>query len=244
VDDDPIDEEASADDEAADDEALAAEAERHLARLGVALAVVDDDSLRRALLTMREKSRLELAEQLNLPRAAMHLGDALVALFRKKVRAAPPARQLAIAFALTEDTNDDVVSALGDRHEDPTRDDMLEVLPDAIDRNGLALVRLLLAGYAASNATCQAVTADLMDTDERFTLPEEPPPLPDEAVAAPLLRVATPEDEARQAAKREQRRETKAAKRAVEGQRKHAQVAAEAARREAQHRAKRRRPTR
>ena len=62
---------------------------------------------------MREQSRLEVAEQLNLSKATMHLGDALAPLLRRKILAAPSPRQLAIAFALTEECNEEPIAALG-----------------------------------------------------------------------------------------------------------------------------------
>ena len=85
-----------ADDEADDDDRdptpeEIAEAEAHLGRLAAALANLDDDSLRRGLASMREQTRLEVAQHLNLSRATMHLGDALVPLVRRKIATAGPA---------------------------------------------------------------------------------------------------------------------------------------------------------
>ena len=70
---------------------------------------------------MREQSRLEIAQQLNLSKATMHLGDALVPLARRKIVTANAPRQMAAAFALAEQTNEETIAALGDRSEDPTR---------------------------------------------------------------------------------------------------------------------------
>ena len=148
--------------------------EEQLQRLAAALANLDEPSLKRALTTMREQSRLELAQQLNLSKATMHLGDALVPLARRKIVTANAPRRMAAAFALAEQTNEETIAALGDRSEDPTRADMLEILPGVIEHQGLPLVTLMLASYAASDAKCQAVCSELLDDDERFALPDTP----------------------------------------------------------------------
>ena len=79
---------------------------------------------------MSEKSRLDVAAQLQLPRATMRLGDALIPLVRRKLQTAAPDHQLQVLFALAQHVNDQTIEALGPRSEDPTREDLLEVLPD------------------------------------------------------------------------------------------------------------------
>ncbi|GIU86686.1 MAG: hypothetical protein KatS3mg009_1201 [Acidimicrobiia bacterium] len=225
-----------------DDDGPAPEEVEHarqaLARLRGALAGLDDESLRRGVETMRERSRAEVAQALNLSRAAIHLGEALAPLVRRKLAAAPPDRQLAVAFALTEAANDATVDALGDRHADPSREDLEAVLPGIIEAHGLPTVRLMVAAYAASDAPVQPVMRALLDTDERFALPDEPPPLA-AAEGGLELRRRTPEEEAAQAAKREQRRAAKEAKRAAERKRREAAAAGQAARRAQRQRARR-----
>ena len=102
----------------------------------------------------------------------MHLGDALVPLVRRKIATAGPARQLAVGFAISEACNDATIAALGDRHDDPTREDMDMVLPDLVAEQGTAMVALMLASYGASDAQCQPVFAAILAEDERFALPE------------------------------------------------------------------------
>jgi hypothetical protein len=211
-------------------------AERDVARMGSALAALDDASLRHALGGISEKSRAEIAGQLNLPRATMHLGDALVPLVRRKLRTANPDRQLQVTFALIERVNDQAVAALGDRSDDPSRDDMLEVLPAVIERHGTPLVTVMLAGYAASDAECRPVMRDLLDTDERFAIGE--PVAVDDSPSA-SMNAAPVVDETALAAKREQRRAAKEAKRVAEQRARDAQATAEAKRRAALHDSKR-----
>src|SRR5947207_12842912 len=160
--------------EVEDSDELSAEDELDLQRLDTALATLDDDSLRRGLSGITEKQRQDLAVQLNLPRATMHLGDALAPLVRRKLRGLPADRQLAVSTAITNRVNDATVRALGDRREDPSRADLEEVLPDVIEQHGVELVRLMMAGYAASDAPCREAMRELLNDDERFALPDRP----------------------------------------------------------------------
>jgi len=212
-----------------------AQAEADAAVMAQALAALDDDVLRSALAAMSEKSRLEVAAQLQLPRATMRLGDALVPLVRRKLQTAAPDHQLQVLFALAQHVNDQTIEALGPRSEEPTRDDLLEVLPAVIERHGAPLTTLMLAGYAASDAPCRPVMRELLETDDRFVIG---PPI--EVDAKPELETP-PEvlDKKELEAKREQRRAAKEAKRAAEVRDREARVAAQAKRRQAVHDAKR-----
>jgi hypothetical protein len=215
-------------------------AEKAIARLASALANIDDESLRRAIASMRESSRLDMAQQLGLSRATIHLGDALVPLFRRKVLLAPPIRQLSVAFALAEACNDDTVEALGDAHEDPTLEQLREVLPGVIEKHGLPTVTLMLAAYAASDAVSQPVIAELLDADEQYALPDPP----DAETLGPAyeleLHHRTPEEKAAQKEKREGRKAAKDAKRLAAQPKREADARAQAARRAALHKSKKR----
>jgi len=212
------------------------DARRHLDRLASALAALDDETLRRALASLSETNRLDVATQLQVPRAAMHLGDALVPLARRKIRVAGPARQLSVAFSLTEPVNDVTIKELGPRHEDPSRDDLLEVLPGVVEQFGAPWVTLMVAAYAASDAPCQGVMAELLDSDERFAIGE--PVALDDADEGGVT-AANARDEEAQAAKRAQRKAAKDARRAEEARKQAARAHAEEKRREARRAAKR-----
>jgi hypothetical protein len=213
------------------------EVRARLENLSGALAALDDESIRRAVAALSETNRAELAGQLQLPKPTMHLGGALPGLLRRKLRAAPPERQLTAGFTLCEGANDETVRALGSRHEDPSRDDLLEVLPPIIDEYGAPLVTALVAAYAASDAPCRAVMAELLDTDERLAIG---PPVADTVEAPQSHRgdEVTPLTEAEKAARREERRLAKAARREAAAHERVAREAAHAARRAAQRKAK------
>ena len=213
-----------------------AQAEADVERMADALAALDDDILRDGLVQMTEKARLDVAAQLQLPRAAMHLGDALIPLVRRKLRTASPNHQLQVLFALADKANDETIQALGDNSEDPTRDDLLAVLPDVLEHHPQPIVTAMLAGYAASDAVCRPVMRELLETDERFTIG---PPIAVEEKASALFAPPVVVDKEALAAKREQRRSAKDAKRAAEQRAREAKSTAETKRREALHEAKR-----
>ena len=95
IDQDPVDETDESDET---DDVLSEQDELDLKRLDIALVTLDDESLRRGLVGLNEKQRQELATQLNLPRATVHLGDGLAPLVRRKLRGLSVDRQHAIVF--------------------------------------------------------------------------------------------------------------------------------------------------
>ena len=218
------------------DEADEAQAEADVARMAAALAALDDDTLRDALAHMSEKSRQEVSSHLQMPRATMYLGDALVPLVRRKLHNAAADHQLQVLFALAAGANDQTIEALGDRAEDPTRDDLLEVLPAVIENHGITVVTLMLTGYAASDAPCRPVMREILDTDDRFVIGA---PIPVEERASTLLAAPKVVDKDALKAKREQRKAAKEAKREAEAREREARANAQAARRAAVHEAKR-----
>jgi hypothetical protein len=213
-----------------------AQVEADVERMAQALAALDDDTLRGALADMSEKSRLDVATHLQLPRATMHLGEALIPLVRRKLQTAAPDHQLQVLFSLAQHVNDQTIALLGPRSEEPTREDLLEVLPEVIEDHGTTLVTLMLVGYAASDALCRPVMRELFETDERFEI--GPPVVVEAKPELGALPAPTLDKEALEA-KREQRRAAKEAKRAAQIKQREALVTAQAKRRQAVHDAKR-----
>jgi hypothetical protein len=236
-------------DEADDGAELSEQDEIDLKRLDAALATLDDESLRSGLSGITEKQRQDLAVQLNLPRATMHLGEALTPLVRRKLRGLAVDRQLKVASAITNRANDATVRALGDRSDDPSRADLDEVLPGVIEQHGIELTRLMVASYAVSDAPCRDAMREILDTDERFVIPEVPDAdtepadteLPSFGLVATVPRKKGDDDPER-ARLLEQRKAQKAERRAAAAHERAARAAAEAARREALHASKRARP--
>jgi hypothetical protein len=236
------DDDATQDDTEPDEEELSEQDEQDIKRLDIALTTLDDESLRRGLSGITEKQRQELATQLNLPRATVHLGDALAPLVRRKLHGLSVDRQHAVATALTNRANDSTVAALGDRSEEPTRADLEEVLPPVIEEHGIELVRLMMASYAISDAPVRPVMRELLETDERFALPDAPAEADDTADGLPsfgLVARTAKSDDPERAEVLEKRKANKAERREAERRERQAKEAAAASRREALHAAKR-----
>src|SRR5262245_28604290 len=237
------DDEAIDDDREPDDEELSEQDEQDIKRLDIALMTLDDESLRRGLSGITEKQRQDLATQLNLPRATVHLGDALAPLVRRKLHGLSVDRQHSIATALTNRANESTVAALGDRSEDPTRADLEEVLPAVIEEHGIELVRLMLASYAVSDAPVRPVMRELLETDDRFALPDAPPEDGDDATeerpSFGLVARTAKTDDPERAEVLEKRKANKAERREAAARERKAKAAAQASRREALHAAKR-----
>ena len=234
---------ASPEGDAPETEELTEQDELDLKRLDIALSTLDDESLRRGLAGINEKQRQELAVALNLPRATIHLGDALAPLVRRKLRGLSVDRQHAVSTALTQRTNDTTVELLGeDNSEDPSRADLDAVLPAVIEEHGIELVRLMAASYTISDAPCRAVMRELMETDERFALPEDAEVSASSAlpsfglVSRPVGKAA--KDDPERAELRERRKAAKAERRAAAVRERAAKAQAQASRREALHAAK------
>jgi hypothetical protein len=229
----------------AEDGELSAQDEADLERLEIAISTLDDESLRKGLSGVTEKQRQDLAIQLNLPRATVHLGEGLAPLVRRKLRGLSVDRQHAVATALTQRANDSTVEALGDNSDDPSREDLDAVLPDIVEEYGAGLVRLMLASYAISDAPVRAVMRELLETDERFALPDKPEDLPATAEDLPNFGLVAQvpkkksELDAERAELLERRKIAKAERRAAAQRERAAEAAGQASRRQALHAAKR-----
>lgn len=93
------------------------------------------------------------------------------------------------------------IEKLGDSSEDPTLEELHEVLPEAIEKFGMDAVRLMVIQYSRSLKGFRLLVA----SDERFAA----------SGTAPTMTVLV-KDEAEQAAKREARKARKAAEKAAQ----------------------------
>ena len=104
-----------------------------------------------------------------------------------------------VGILLSEPCTTFCIERLGDAADDPTLEQLHEVLPEAIEVHGLDAARLMAVQYVRSLKGFR----QLATTDERFSIPEPAP-------VAALREI----DEAAQAAKRAARKERKAAEKA------------------------------
>jgi len=78
-----------------------------------------------------------------------------------------------IAIVLSDAALSDCIDKLGDHSDDPTAEQLGEVLPGVVERHGLAITRVMLASTVAGEARAAAVIRDLLKHDELVKLPEE-----------------------------------------------------------------------
>lgn len=115
-----------------------------------------------------------------------------------------------IAIILSDACLADCIDKLGDHSDNPTSEQLREVLPGIVERHGLAITRVMLASTVAGEAAAANVIRDLLKNDELVKLPKEEPRriVP---VAEPTAEAASdPEREALRARRLESRRRKQA----------------------------------
>jgi hypothetical protein len=88
----------------------------------------------------------------------------------------------AIAAILTDAALADCIEKLGDNADNPSSDQLREVLPGIVERHGLGISRIMLAGTVAGEAPASAIIRDLLKNDETLALPKV-----EEVAIAPLI---------------------------------------------------------
>jgi hypothetical protein len=111
------------------------------------------------------------------------------------------------ALVLTDACLADCIKELGDHAENPTSDQLREVLPGIVERHGVALTRMMLTSTVVGEAPASAVIRDLLKHDELVKLPPaEPRPIPPMVVTE-----VDPDERAALRAKRKELHERKQA---------------------------------
>jgi hypothetical protein len=80
-----------------------------------------------------------------------------------------------IAMLLTDAALTDCIEKLGDHADNPTSEQLTEVLPGVVERHGLAVTRMMLASTVAGEAAASVVIRELLKNDELVKLPKEEP---------------------------------------------------------------------
>lgn len=110
-----------------------------------------------------------------------------------------------LAMVITDAALADSIEKLGDHADNPTSDQLRQVLPGVIERHGLGVTRIMLASTVAGEATAAAVIRDLLKNDDTVKLPAVEPT----RSAGPLVRapkVPDAERDAIRARRQEQKR--------------------------------------
>ena len=86
----------------------------------------------------------------------------------------------AIAAILGDACLADCIERLGDHADNPSTDQLREVLPDLVETHGVGITRVMLAATVVGEAPASAIIRDLLKSDELVALPktEEAPMMP------------------------------------------------------------------
>ncbi|MFK8025218.1 MAG: hypothetical protein AB8G26_14770 [Ilumatobacter sp.] len=125
----------------------------------------------------------------------------------------------AIAAIVTDAALADCIEQLGEHADNPSSDQLREVLPGVIERHTLGITQIMLASTVAGEAPASAIIRDLLKNDATLALPKA-----EEVEIAPLIDTSKRSAD-EQAEVREQRKAAKQAKKEAERARK-AQAAA------------------
>lgn len=176
----------------------------HRSRLQAALQVVDVADIKSLVRESPELSHVLHAAVKLSPPALERMPKPWIALKRADMSA-----QLELAHALTEDVLEATRDALGDAADEPTVEQLREVLDALIERFGAVRVTLLLAVVAAGAGPAADACDEVLDTDERLALDEAAPARP---VASTPAKQVAPEVKDQRKARREEQKAAKAKK--------------------------------
>ena len=92
-----------------------------------------------------------------------------------------------VALVLTDAALADCIKKLGDHADNPSTDQLQEVLPGIVERHGIGVTRVMLASTVAGEASAAAIIRDLLKHDELVALPPAEPARPSPIVRAPQV---------------------------------------------------------
>ena len=111
----------------------------------------------------------------------------------------------AIAAIVTDAALADCIEKLGDHADNPSSDQLREVMPGIVERHNLGISRIMLASTVAGEAPASAIIRDLLKNDDVLALPKS-----EDVEIAPLIDTSTRSAEDQE----ELRAQRKAAKKA------------------------------
>jgi len=109
-----------------------------------------------------------------------------------------------MALVLTDACLTDCIEALGDNSDDPSEENLREVLPAVIEKHGLPTTQVMLASVVTGEAIASPIITRLLKHDDAWKLPPAPV-----VTTAPV--VLNKDDDPERAALKEQRKARKAA---------------------------------
>lgn len=158
---------------------------------------LDDDALGALARALEDDLRDGFARVVGLPSSAFEEGQPLGSLVRQGIERRRIAHDAGVILA--EPCTQYSIDKLGDSAENPTLEELHELLPEVIEKFGLDAVKLMVIQYSRSLKGFRQLVA----SDDRFAPP-----------GAVQGTVVLEKDEAAQAAKRAARKERRAAEQA------------------------------
>lgn len=171
-----------------------------------ALAAMSDDELSAAVEALDDDHR-EALEQV----VGGGADDADTTLTPTAIRAAAAKGRMdggleAVAMVVGDAALNDCIDKLGEHSDNPTSEQLGEVLPGIVERHGVAVTRVMLASTVAGEATASPIIRDILKRDETLALPKAA----DVRIVPELS--STDEPDAEREAVKAKRAEAKAAK--------------------------------
>lgn len=80
-----------------------------------------------------------------------------------------------IAMVLTDASLADCIEKLGDHADNPSTEQLTDVLPGIVERHGLSVTRMMLASTVAGEAAASVAIRELLKYDDLVKLPKEAP---------------------------------------------------------------------
>jgi hypothetical protein len=154
-----------------------------------ALANASDDELAQALDGLSDEHRDAVEELLD--------GDVDVARVRDAAaKGRMDGTMESLALVLSDACLADCIEQLGEHADQPSSDELREVIPGLIERHGLGMTRVMLTSTVAGEAPAAAIIRDLLKHDEVVKLPPAEP-----RTASPIVRTPKVSDAEREAIK-------------------------------------------
>jgi hypothetical protein len=172
-----------------------------LGLLDRSFAAATDDELTAAVEALDDDHRDALAEVVD--------GEAGAASIRESIAHGRLDGTIeGVALVLTDACLADCIEQLGDHAENPTSDQLREVLPGLVERHGVGVTRIMLASTVVGEAPASVIIRDLLKHDELIKLP----PAQDRPIT-PMVQMPPVDPAEREAikAKRKEMRERKKA---------------------------------
>jgi len=110
-----------------------------------------------------------------------------------------------IAMVFTDVSLADCIEKLGEHSDNPTTEQLKEVLPGIVERHGLSITRMMLASTVAGEAAASVTIRELLKYDDLVKLPKEEP----RRIVPEAERVADDEPDAEREALKAKRLEAK-----------------------------------